>query len=111
MPSPKSCTRVSKKPKSLRGLHTVFRPVIVAPKLRKFLNTPKDVPLYRHTVIKKMWAYIKTKNLQLKTDGRYFKLNKKLSSMLGVTGKTMYITQLPVILKASNLVKTAKSSK
>ena len=54
--------------------------------LETFLSVDNGTKLTKAEVMKSVSSYIKTKNLQIKTDMRRFQPNKELSKLFGIKG-------------------------
>ena len=61
-------------------------PLLLSTDLENFLSVQHGTKLTKAEVMKSVSSYIKTKNLQIKTDMRRFQPNKELSKLFGIKG-------------------------
>ena len=66
-----------------RALTTLNQPLEISPALAKIIGNTKGEAIPRKEVIKRLYAYIKEKNLQDPTEKRYFTPDKTMESIFG----------------------------
>ena len=75
-----SCRMAEAAPKKLTGLQM---PLDISPELAKVIGTKKGEQVSRPQVIKKLWAYLKEKNLQDPENKQFFTPDKLMQPVFG----------------------------
>merc|ERR1711933_332710 len=72
--------KIEKTENKLTGLQM---PLNISPELAKIIGTKKGEQVSRPQVIKKLWAYLKEKNLQDPTNKQFFTPDKTMEGIFG----------------------------
>ena len=72
-----------------RALTTLNQPLEISPALAKIIGTTKGEAIPRKEVIKRLYAYIKERNLQDPAEKRYFTPDKTMEPIFGCERQMM----------------------